>query len=275
MRKNDKYPVRITRMISDVGSSAWRLGGGYQSLIAFIGEISRDTLVTLLHPRRMRWNDFAYYLDLCGARTLPIVIGICTLMGIVVGFQAGFYMRDYGLELLVAEATAYSVLKELGPLLVAIVATGRAGSAFAAELGTMKVNDEIAALDTMGIRPGRFLVVPKLFALALAMPVLTAFGDVAGMFGGGLVGYFYLDIPAAVFAGRICDEITPAVFLLGLVKSFVFAILIAIVGCWKGMTAPADAQGVGRAATEAVIAGVFAIVISDAVMTVIFTVAGW
>ena len=246
MKRNDKYPVRITRMISDVGSSAWRLSSGYQSLIAFIGEITGDTVGTFLRPGRMRWKDFAYYLDLCGARTLPIVIGICTLMGVVVGFQAGFYMRDYGLELLVAEATAYSVLKELGPLLVAIVATGRAGSAFAAELGTMKVNDEIAALDTMGIRPGRFLVVPKIFALAVAMPILTAFGDVAGMLGGGLVGYFYLNIPAAVFVGRICDEITPLVFLLGLVKSFVFAILIALVGCWKGMTAPADGLYLNR-----------------------------
>lgn len=275
MNKKNIYPKKITRIISDVGGSAWKFGTDYQSLIAFIGETAGDIAAVFACPKRMRWKDFAYYLDLCGVRTLPIVIGICVLMGIVVGFQAGFYMRDYGLELLVAEATAYSVLKELGPLLVAIVATGRAGSAFAAELGTMKVNDEISALDTMGIRPGRFLVVPKIFALAVAMPVLTAFGDVAGMLGGGLVGYCYLDIPAAVFISRICNEITPMVFLLGLVKSFVFALLIALVGCRKGLMAPADAQGVGRAATEAVIAGVFAVVISDAVMTVIFTVAGW
>ena len=273
MRKNGKND--IVKFVNRVGGHAVRFGSDYQSLVEYVGSVSCDLADALMRPRRLRWRDFAYYLDLCGLRTLPIVLGICTLMGVVVGFQAGFYMRDYGLEMLTADATAYAVLKELGPLLAAVIATGRAGSAFAAELGTMRVNDEIAALETMGIRPGRFLVVPKVLALALALPVLTVFGDMAGLFGGWLVGDFYLDIPTGVYVDRTCRAMTPVIMLLGLVKSFVFAVLIALIGCRKGMTAGADAQGVGRAATQAVVAGVFAVVISDAVMTVLFTVSGW
>ncbi len=275
MKNHPPVPPHLLRpvgeLITDVGSRAVRVTNGYQSLVEFVGETTGDLLETLLKPQRFRWRDFLYYLGMCGSATLKIVASICFLIGMVLVFLSGFYMRDYGLEMLVADGVGYAVCREIGPLMVAIVATGRAGSAFAAEIATMKANEEIDALQTMGIRPGRYLVIPKLLALVIALPLLTVFGDLIAIIGGMLVSAVYMDIPMQIFWGRICNIVTPTVFVMGIFKSFVFAVLIALIGCRKGLAARANAQGVGAAATDAVVASVFAIVIADAIMATLFT----
>ncbi len=263
------------RRISNLGASALRVKNGYQGLIEFLGEVARGMALLPFMLHRFRWRDFAYYLDLCGWRTLPIVFGICYLMGLVLAFQGGLYMRDYGLELFIVDSTGFSILKELGPLMVAMICTGRAGSAFAAEIGTMKVDEEISALETMGIRPSWFLVLPKLLALMVAMPILTMFGDIIGILGGLTVGVTWLGIPLQAYWARTCDVLTIAALTQGLVKSVVFAVLIALIGCRLGFRADANAQGVGRAATGAVVAAIFAVVIADALMTIVFSIWGY
>ena len=234
-----------------------------------------DTAAALRQRRKLRWRAVGYYLDLCGAQALPIVLLICFLMGITLGFQAAVQMRKFGTEIFVADLVGFAVLKEFGPLMVALIATGRAGSAFAAEIGAMKVEEEISALTTMGISPVRFLVVPKLLAMVLALPMLTVFGDVAGLLGGLAVGIVYLDIPASTYLLRMAEVLTPPVFLLGVLKSFFFGAMVALVGCREGFLSSPDSQGVGRAATSAVVQAILLLVILDTVITVIYSFWGY
>ena len=229
----------------------------------------------LFRRRGLRWQDVRYYLDLCGTQSLPIVILISVLMGAVLALQAALQMQKVGTEIFVVDLVGYAVIKEFGPLMVAMIATGRAGSAFAAEIGTMKVNEEISALATMGIRPEGYLVFPKLLAMVLAMPVLTVFGDAAGILGGMFVGVSWLEFPAAVYWERTVTALNPVSLLLGVLKSIPFSVLITLCGCYCGFTASGDAQGVGRGATRAVVLSIFYVVVADAVITMLYSFIGY
>ena len=232
-------------------------------------------LPELFHRRNRRWREFFYYFDLCGCQSLLIVLLICFLMGVVLGIQGALQLSKFGTEIYMADLIGFSVLKELGPLMVAIIATGRAGSAFAAEIGTMKVNEELSALQTLGINPEAYLVIPKLCAMVLAMPLLTVCGDAAGIVGGMSVGVSSCGIPVEAYWSRTADVLDLASLMSGLLKSAVFAILITMSGCYYGFASSGDAQGVGRAATQAVVASIFLAVVSDAVMTLLFSFVGW
>jgi phospholipid/cholesterol/gamma-HCH transport system permease protein len=214
-------------------------------------------------------------MDMCGSDALPIVTMICFLMGLILGFQTAVQMHKYGGDIFTADLVGFSITKELGPLMVAVIATGRAGSAFAAEIGTMKVSEEIDAMETMGLVTSRFLIMPKMIAMIMVIPILTVFGDIAGLFGGFLVGWLKLGIPPVAYYNRTILVLTPMTFVLGLVKSAVFAFLIAAVGCMRGFEAGSDAKGVGRSATSAVVSGIFLIVIADALLTFLFTTMGY
>lgn len=240
----------------------------------FLGAVA-GAVPELFRRRKRRWREFFYYAELCGFQSLPIVIMLCFLMGVVLGIQGAIQMRKVGTEIFMVDLIGFSVLKELGPLMVAIIATGRAGSAFAAEIGTMKVNEELSALRTMGIDSAGFLVLPKLCAMVIALPLLSVCGDAAGILGGMCVGVSVLDIPAAAYWLRTVDVLNIAALTGGLVKSAVYAVLITLAGCYCGFTSSGDAQGVGRGATRAVVMSIFLVVISDAVMTLLFSFIGW
>ena len=243
-------------------------------VLVFIGAVTK-ALPELFHRRGRRWREFFYYFDLCGCQSLLIVLLICYLMGVVLGIQGAIQMSKVGTEIFLVDLIGFSVLKELGPLMVAIIATGRAGSAFAAEIGTMKVNEELYALKTLGISQEGYLVLPKLCAMILAMPLLSVCGDAAGILGGMSVGVTISGIPAAAYWTRTVDVLDIGTMLVGLSKSLVYAILITLAGCYCGFSASGDAQGVGRSATKAVVMSIFLVVISDAVMTVLFSFVGW
>lgn len=247
----------------------------FHRMVEFVGAVCREVVSDFRDRRRFRWQDMLYYLDLCGRKSVSIVLLICFLMGMVLALQAALQMRKFGTELFVADLVGFALLKELGPLMVAMIATGRAGSAFAAEIGTMKVNEEISALTTMGINPVRFLVIPKLLAMMIALPLLTVFGDLAGLLGGLFVGATWLDIPAQAYWSRTMAVLAPVNLLLGLVKSWVFAVLVTFSGCWRGFEADPDAQGVGRGATDAVVLAILLIVVADMLMTVFFAIFGY
>jgi len=242
--------------------------------LVFIGSVVRS-LPTLFTRKGLRKREIRYYLDLCGRKSLPIVLLICFLMGMILALQAALQMRKFGTEIFVADLVGFSLLKELGPLMVAMIATGRAGSAFAAEIGTMKVDEEVSALTTMGISPVRFLVLPKLLAMMIALPLLTVFGDVAGLIGGMSVGTTWLDIPMQAYWDRSMSVLSPLNLMMGLLKSWVFAVLVTFAGCWRGFEAEPDAQGVGRGATDAVVVSILLIVVSDMVMTMFFALFGY
>ena len=241
--------------------------------LIFIGAVVR-AIPTLFTRRGLRKREIRYYLDLCGVQSVPIVVLICLLMGAVLGLQAALQLRKVGTEIFTVDLVGFAVLKEFGPLMVAMIATGRAGSAFAAEIGTMKVNEEISALATMGIRPEAYLVLPKLIAMLVAMPLLAVIGDIAGVVGGMIVGVTYLDLPLAVYWERTIHSLRGITFLLGVLKCAVFSILVSLCGCYCGFSAEGDAQGVGRGATRAVVSSIFFVVIADAVLTMLYSFIG-
>ena len=239
--------------------------------IVFIGRVA-SVLPQLRNPRRLRLRETLYYLDLCGVKSLPIVLAICFLMGVVMAVNGQIQLSKVGQEIFVVDLVGFAVLKEFGPLMVALIATGRAGSAFAAE---MKVDEEISALETMGITPEAYLVLPKLIAMLIALPLLTVFGDAAGLLGGMLIGTTTMGIPVPTYWSRSLEVLDYMTFLLGALKSLAFAVLVTLAGCYCGFVAQNDALGVGRAATSAVVASIFLVVIADVVITILYSFIGY
>jgi phospholipid/cholesterol/gamma-HCH transport system permease protein len=263
------------RIIENIGDASWHVLRDAVDMFYFIGELTVTIIVTIRYPRKIRWRETFYYMDQCGCKALPITIIICLLMGLILGFQGAVQLRKVGTDIFLADFVGLSILKELGPLMVAMIATGRAGSAFAAEIGTMKVSEEVDALETMGFSPQRFLVMPKLLAMLVMMPLLTVFGNIAGIIGGFIVGVSMLKLPPIAYYNRTIAAISPEIFALGLIKSAVFAVIISVVGCMRGFQAKNDAQSVGRATTSAVVTAIFWIVIADWILTMLFTMMGY
>lgn len=266
---------RRKKALIHIGDATLKFFHDSRALLSFIGELSYCLWEAAKNPKKIRWKETLYYMDMCGSDALPIVSVICLLMGLILGFQTAVQMAKYGGDIYTADLVAYSITKELGALMVAMIATGRAGSAFAAEIGTMKVSEEIDAMETMGFVPFRFLVVPKIIAMVTVIPVLTVFGDLFGIFGGFIVGTLKLGIPAVVYYNRTTSVLTVMAFVQGVIKSGVFAVIVGAVGCMRGFQSSSDAQGVGRAATSAVVTSIFLVVIADAVLTFLFTTLGY
>jgi phospholipid/cholesterol/gamma-HCH transport system permease protein len=257
-----------------VGNASLKMAQDCVSILSFVGELTAASAYAVRHPRKIRWRETLYYMDMCGSDAVPIVILICLLMGIILGFQGAVQLHKFGTDIFLADLVGLSIVKELGPLMVAMITIGRAGSAFAAEIGTMKVSEEIDAMITMGFVPSRFLIMPKVIAMIVAAPFLTIFGDLAGVIGGFLVGNLQLGIPVVAYYNRTVVAITPAALVPGFTKSIVFALIIATVGCMRGFEAKSDAQGVGRAATSSVVTSILLVVIADAILTVLFSFVG-
>ena len=209
-----------------------------------------------------------------GVDALPIVSLIAFLLGLIMAFQAAFQLRQFGANIFVANLVGISMVRELGPLMTAIVVAGRSGSAISAELGTMVVGEEIDALRTMGINEIRFLVVPRFFAITITQPSLTLFANAVGVFGGFLIGVFYLDLSAAAYIHQTISALTIGDLATGLSKSGVFAWIIVLVGCHCGLHITGGAEGVGRATTTSVVASIFAIIAADSVFTTLSTLLG-
>jgi phospholipid/cholesterol/gamma-HCH transport system permease protein len=253
-----------------LGAAAYKFCGDIKSIIGFSGSIMIVIYKMIKNPRKIPVQETLYYIDKTGVDAVPIVALICFLMGMILGFQGITQMKRFGIDIYVADLVGLGIVRELGPLMVAMICTGRAGSAFAAEIGTMKVSEEIDALTTMGIKPERILVMPKIMALLIAMPLLTIIGDIIGVIGGIVVALLASDITFSAFYGRTMQAIAPANLFESLLKSIIFAALIASVGCLRGMEAQNDAKGVGRATTSSVVSGIFLIVIADALVTFIY-----
>jgi len=222
--------------------------------------------------RKVRWRETWLYMQRSGHEALPIVSLISFLMGLITAFQAAVQLRQFGADIYVANLVGLSITRELGPLMTAIIASGRSGAAFAAEIGTMKVSEEVDALDAMGLDRTRFLVTPKVIALLVMLPCLTLFADLVGILGGLFVALFSLDIPAVVYFRQLKAYMSMWDIGQGLLKAVVFAILIATIGCLRGFEARAGAESVGRVTTAAIVSGIFAIICADAVFTVLFNV---
>ena len=235
----------------------------------FIGETASALGYAFTHPHRVRWKDVWYTCEQVGANALPIVALISFLLGVILAFQAAVPMRQFGAEIFVADLVGLSILRELGPLMTAILLAGRSGAAFAAEIGTMKVNEELNALTTMGLDPVRFLVVTRILAALLMVPLLSLFADLIGVLSGGLTMLSF-NIPIVTYLKEVDSIVDLKDVLAGLVKTPVFAILIAGIGCLRGLETQTGASAVGISATRAVVSGIVLLVVVDGIFAVIY-----
>ncbi len=243
---------------------------GAREFVVFVGEIIIGLGDALRQPRRIRWGDTWMYMQRSGRDALPIVSLISFLMGLITAFQAAVQLRQFGADIYVANLVGLSITRELGPLMTAIIAAGRAGAAFAAEIGTMKVSEEVDALAAMGLDRTRFLITPKVLALLFMLPLLTLYADAVGILGGLVVASAGLDIPVQVYFRQMSLYMGMWDINSGLIKSVVFAALIATVGCLRGLQAREGAESVGRITTSAIVSGIFSIIVADAVFTILF-----
>jgi phospholipid/cholesterol/gamma-HCH transport system permease protein len=257
----------------NVGRETIDMFRGMAANISFLGEIMVALFYAMLNPRSVRWKDFLITAELIGVNAFTIVALVCFLIGLVMAFQSAIPMEQYGAQLFVADLIVIAMFKELGPLMTAWVVNGRSGSAFAAELGTMKVNEEIDALTTMGLEPVRFLVVPRLLASLVMIPVLTIFGNLFGLIG-GLVVMLSLGFTVVTYVNEIVSAATFVMLLAGLVKSVVFAFIIAGVGCMEGLRTKTGASAVGDSTTSAVVIGLVLIIFVDGIFGVIYYFLG-
>ncbi len=237
--------------------------------VAFFGEIILALAGLPAKLRFLRGADFAHIADNAGLKAMPLVIMLGFLIGMILAFQSAIPMRQFGADLYVANLVAISLFRELGPLLVSVILAGRTGSAYAAELGTMQVNEEIAALTTMGIDPETMLVIPRIAATMLVMPALVVTMDIAGLLGMGVV-LMILGFPPSAIIAQITASTGVSDFVLGLSKGLVFAAAVAIIGCRAGLTAGNGPRAVGEAATSAVVGGIVATVLLDGLFAVLF-----
>jgi phospholipid/cholesterol/gamma-HCH transport system permease protein len=268
-----KPPGLIVGFVRSVGKWAAGLIHDFATETSFTGEISLKLVKTLLHPRALRWKDTLIIAEKAGANAVGITGLLGFLIGMILAFQIAAAMREFGAEVYVADLVVIVLFRELGPLLTAFLLASRSASAFAAELGTMKVNEEIDALVTMGLDPVRFLVLPRLVAVLCVIPLLTVFNQLLGLIGCGLVMATW-DVPATIFIERICDAATLTDFFGGLVKTFVFGALVAGIGCLRGLQTGTGPTAVGDSTTRAVVSGMIAIIAADGVFAVVYYFLG-
>ncbi len=237
--------------------------------ISFMGSVFLAVLYIITHPRALRKGDTLYFMQRAGVDALPIVALISILMGLIIAFMSSIQLRQFGADIYVASLVALAMTYELGPIMTCIIVAGRSGSSFASEIGTMKVSEEIDALFTMGFDPTRFLVVPKIFASIVVVPILTLFSDVFAVLGGMVVGVFVLDISPHAYVAQTLRSLTLFYVFWGVMKSFVFAIIISWIGCLRGFQVRGGADSVGRATTSAVVSSIFLIVVIDSIFAII------
>ena len=254
-----------------IGRSTVAAIGGVTALLAFIGEIAVTLARCMVHPSRWRWRPVLFNIRTAGFDALPIVGLLSFLLGVVVAYQGADQLRQYGANIFVADLVGVSMLREFAPLITAIIVAGRSGSAYAAQIGTMSVTEEIDAMRTLGIEPQELLVLPKLIALLIALPLLTVFADVLGVLGGMIMARHQLGVDFAPFLDRFVKAVVTSTYLTGIGKAPVFAAIIAVIGCYQGFRTKGGADAVGRQTTRAVVQSIFFVVVADAMFSIAFS----
>jgi len=242
--------------------------------ISFLGECTLGLISIVKNPRGFRWMDCLVEMQHCWSSSLPIVSLVSFLVGVILAFQAAIQLQQYGAAVFVADLVGLSVVREMGPMMAAVIMAGGIGAAFAAQLGNMKVDEEIDALETLGLSTVNFLALPRLLAITLMMPILALYANVLGILGGMFVSATMLNIPATAYWIETQNRVGFSDVTSGLIKSVFFGLFIGLAGCLRGMKCERSAAGVGIATTSAVVTGILLIVIGDAVFALIFNVLG-
>lgn len=269
---NKEIPrIIIPHAIARLGKRTIEQLQGFHDFLQFVGELTCEALRVLGQRARVRWRDIASVIEKAGYQALPIIALLSFMIGVVICYQMGNQLRKYGANVFVVDLLGYSILREFGPLLTAIMVAGRTGSAFTAQLGTMKIHQEIDALNTMGVTPADLLLLPRMLGLFLVMPLLTMWADFFGLVGGMMMAHNMLNISGYEFLHRFQSEIPMRALLIGLGKAPVFALLIGSIGCFQGMQVQGSADSVGKRTTRSVVLAIFFIILVDAGFSVLLS----
>ncbi len=272
-KQNASEAPRRAGFVQEVGLRTAEAANNFSNFLSFVGQCTAALASAMRHPRLVRWKDVLAVAEEAGVSSLPIIALVGVLLGLVLAFQSAVPMKRFGAEIFVADLLGLSMFRELGTLTTSILLAGRSGSAFAAEIGTMKVNEEVNALQTMGISPVQFLAIPRLIATLLVAPILTTFFNLFALAGGAVVvmGFGY---PLVTYINRILYMVTLLDIAGGLLKAAAFSIIVAAVGCQKGMATGTGASSVGRSTTSAVVMGLVLIAVADGIFAVVFFALG-
>ena len=257
-------------MLARIGKAAIASTGSSVDTLGFLGEACLAFLKLLRRRARFRGSDFVQVVQECGAEALPIVSLISFLVGAILAFIGAVQLQQFGAQAYVANLVGLAMALEMGAMMTAIIMAGRTGAAFAAQLGTMQVNQEIDALTTMGFAPMEFLVLPRMLALMLMVPLLTVYADLMGIVGGAVIGAGLLDVSPRVYFHQLQEGLTLKAFAQGLIKSAVYGGIVALAGCLRGIQCGRSAAAVGKAATSAVVTSIVGIIVASAILTVIY-----
>jgi phospholipid/cholesterol/gamma-HCH transport system permease protein len=260
----------IAGFIARIGEISLGLVARAYSLLGFFGVVCSTALRVARHPGRLSMTAIVAQMEQTGVNALPIVSLLTFLIGVVIAYQGADYLRFYGLESYTVQLTGASILRELGVLLTAIILAGRSGSAFTAQIGTMRVNEEIDAMRTIGLDPIEVLVLPRLFGLVVTLPMLTLCANFMGIFGGGLTAWSQLGVGIPQFLNQL-STIAPWSFWIGMIKSPFFAVVIALIGCYEGFQVAGSAESVGRLTTLSVVEAIFLVIVIDAGFSIFFS----
>ena len=261
-------------MVERVGRAVFDALGEGAALLNFFGMTIVKLLQAFANPRRLRFVSLVHQIEQTGLNAIPIVALLSFLIGVVLAYQGADQLRQFGAEIFTVDLLAISVLREIGVLLTAIMVAGRSGSAFTAQIGTMKVNEEVDAMQTFGLDPVEVLVLPRVNALMITLPLLAFIADLSGLLGGAAMSIFSLDLSVVQFLRQLESAVSLKNLLVGLVKAPVFAFLIAMVGCYEGLRVSGSAESVGRMTTQSVVEAIFLVIVADAVFSIVFAVLG-
>jgi len=261
-------------LLVEVGLSTREAMGETRDFLQFVGECWIGAKRLVAGQAGFRWNDCLGEMQKCGAMALPIVSLISFLVGITLAYSGAIVLRRFGGDIWVADLIGVAMTREMGAMMAGVVLAGRTGAAYAAEIGSMKANEEIDALTILGISPVRFLVLPRVLALGLMMPLLALYANCLGILGGMAVAYTTLDIPPAAYWVEMLTIVDLPDVAVGVIKSVVYGLIVGLSGCRRGLQAESNAAGVGQAATSAVVTAILFIIVADAVFAVVFNAIG-
>ncbi|PJG51029.1 ABC transporter permease [Bradyrhizobium forestalis] len=270
----DSSPITITGMLEQIGRAVAGVAGTVAGLVDMLGAVLAAGFRVLIHPRSFRLTSTVHHMEQVCWRAVPIIVLITFLIGCIIAQQGIFHFRRFGADIFVVDMLGVLVLREIGVLLVAIMVAGRSGSAYTAELGSMKMREEIDALRTMGFDPIEVLVLPRMMALVLALPILAFLGAMAALYGGGLVAWLYGGVQPEAFLLRLRDAISIDHFIVGIVKAPVMAAVIGIVACVEGLAVQGSAESLGQHTTASVVKGIFFVIVMDGVFAIFFASIG-
>jgi phospholipid/cholesterol/gamma-HCH transport system permease protein len=267
-----KHPVHDA--LEHIGIGVAEIGKDFAAILQFLGEVVVATGRVLVVPRRMRLTSVVHHLDRVGYRAVPIILLINFLIGAILAQQGIFHFRRFGAETFVVDMVGILVLREVGVLIVSIMLAGRSGSAYTAELGSMKMREEMDALRVMGFDPIEVLILPRLLALTIALPLLTILGSLSALVGGGLVSWIYGGFPPEVFMDRLRDAVTLDTLLVGMIKAPFMAGVIGLIACVEGLRVEGSAESLGEHTTNSVVKSIFLVIVLDGFFAVFFAAVG-